>query len=464
MKKYLYFIVFLFLMSCSKFFDVKPSTTNVNPTTISDFKEVLNTDSNASCNYLIVDISSDADSFTNLMTGVQNFPYAKAYQWRKKIWDDGQSDEMYNSSYSRILQMNVILDRINNATIDANSKEVDRGIVKSQAKINRAYYYWQLANIYGPAYQSSTASQDLTVPLITTTNANLLPKRANAADMYNFIISELLYAVSNPNLENMGIDIIHPGKASGFALLARTYLYMNKFDSAEIYADSALAIKRSLVDYNSYNVPTQLLSLSTNPEVYLGRFCNDESFYNVAYSSFYASGDYINLLTSSDQRLNLYFPYDRTIRWYGTYVLTNNSNLTFDYSISVPEMLLTKAECLSRRGQYSDAIALINTLREKRISSFSYSPIEDYNANNTDSIVLAERRKELSFHGGLRWFDLKRLNREGKYTTTLYRYDYDANYNVITTASLSPNSPNYVFPFSTLIINNNQNMVQNERE
>jgi starch-binding outer membrane protein, SusD/RagB family len=424
---------------------------------------MINADSNAYCDYLLLDLSSDADSFLSTMLTNPNLYISNAYQWKKKIWDDGQSDDMYNTAYNRILQMNVVLDKIGGATLDNNSSEDDRSIVKSQALINRAFYYWQLANIYGPAYQESTASQDLSVPLITTSNANLLPKQAVAKEIYNFITTDLLSAVNNPVLPGLGVDIIHPGKAAGFALLARTYLYMSKFDSAMIYADSALAFKSSLVDYNSYIIPSQLISLNANPEIYLARICINSYFYALMKSSFYSSNDYNNLFTSSDQRLDLFFPF--TPRFgYAPYVMTNSDELVFDYSISVPEMLLTKAECLSRKGNYDEAISLVNTLREKRMPSYAYAPIVDYTSENTDSIVIAERRKELSFHGGLRWFDLKRLNKETKFAKTLYRYAYDSAYNVVTLATLQPNSPNYVMPFSPLIIDNNPNMIQNIRE
>lgn len=453
----------MFFVSCNKFFDIKPSSTSINPTTVSDFKEVLNADSNAMCDYFLMDISSDADSLPMSLLLNPNYSIANAYLWKKKIWDDSQTDEMYNTAYSRILQMNVILEKISNASLDANSTEEDRSIIVSQALINRAYYYWQLANIYGPTYQESTSSQDLTVPLVTSANANNLPRRATSKEMYNFIVTDLRKSISNENLPAMGVDIIHPGKGSGFALLSRTYLYMNKYDSALLYADSALLLKHDLMDYNSYQMPTELLSLKSNPEIYLARFCSNSSFYEINNSSFYPSGNLLKAYTSVDQRLNLFFTFDRFLG-YSNYNLTNGSELDFDYSISVPEMLLTKAECLARVGMDDEAINLINELRIKRIVSYSYAPIVDYNADNTDSIVLAERQRELSFHGGLRWFDLKRLNKEAKFSKTIYRYAYDESYNVITIASLNPNSPNYVIPFSTIIVDNNPNLIQNVRE
>ena len=61
--------------------------------------------------------------------------------------------------------------------------------------------------------------------------------------------------------------------------------------------------------------------------------------------------------------------------------------------------------------------------------------------------ILAERRKELVMRG-TRWADLRRLNKEPKYATTLVR-DLDAEQ-----YELKPGSPKWVWPLPIEAIDN----------
>lgn len=69
-------------------------------------------------------------------------------------------------------------------------------------------------------------------------------------------------------------------------------------------------------------------------------------------------------------------------------------------------------------------------------------------------LILNERRKELPFRG-LRWSDLRRLNKEG-YNITLQR-KLDKNY------ILPPNDRRYVLPIPHTVLNLNGNITQYPR-
>jgi hypothetical protein len=134
--------------SCKKFLDVKQSTnTNINPHSVADFEQMLNNTALASPNYLIADLMSDDIMLTdNLLSTYSNSFYIKAYQWWPTTWDAAENDPMYNNAYQMILQCNIILSRLPSAP-DGTSAQ--KNIIRAQAKINRAYYYFQLANLYG---------------------------------------------------------------------------------------------------------------------------------------------------------------------------------------------------------------------------------------------------------------------------------------------------------------------------
>lgn len=452
---YINILCVFFLLGCSKYFDYRPDSTSVNPTSVNDLKEVLNTDSNAICNFMLTDVVTDDDSISPDILTTKSSYITRAYAWEKHIWTADENDQMYNGTYNRILQMNVVLQRIDNAPLDSNSTEADRAIVKSQAKINRAFYYLQLTNIYAPAYQSSTANE-LSVPLITTPDAAQYPSRSTMAQVYALILSDLHEAAADIHLPTDGQDILHPGKAAAFALLSRAYLYRAQYDSAKIYADSVLALKNQLQDYNStYKQTTQLQDLDGNPEVLLAKIGISVDYYSATNNSFLGSSSLFNVLSTSDIRRIKFFKYSYSYYTVGT----APQNLVFDYSISIPEVMLTKAECLARAGQNSEAVALLDTLRSKRSYSWSFYPTAFTSSTDLLSQILTERRRELLYHGGLRLFDLKRLNIDPVYQTTLVRYGQNGT----TIATLSPNNNRYVFPFAPIVVANNSNIVQNPR-
>ncbi|SFW84556.1 RagB/SusD family nutrient uptake outer membrane protein [Chitinophaga sancti] len=443
------------LTGCEKFLDVNPSTESVNPTTIADFQEMLNADSLAVGNYILTDLMSDDVRFTDIeLNGQDNF-YSRSYLWGKVVWNPADEDYMYNSSYTRILQMNIILNRINAAPQDSVNTEKNRSNVISQSLIQRSWYYLQLANIYGAAYNSATAGTDLAVPLVLSPDATAQPSRATVREVYYKVITDLKQAVNNPYLPALGKNIIHPGKAAGYALLSRAYLYMAAYDSASLYADSSLALASSLTDLrSSYSGPTQLIDLRTNPEVLMAKVAYEQNFYSIFKYSFQLSSSLYSLLSYNDGRYNTrlsgYF--------YRTTTYNGSTTVFSDFSVSVPEVMLTKAECLARKGDAAAAMALVNTLAATRI--YNYTAVNASSADTALAYVLRERRRELFVHGGLRWFDLKRFNVNTNTQLTLTRKQDDST--VI--ASLAPLSSRYLVPFTQTVLANNPNMVQNVRQ
>ena len=71
-------------------------------------------------------------------------------------------------------------------------------------------------------------------------------------------------------------------------------------------------------------------------------------------------------------------------------------------------------------------------------------------------VVLEERQRELAFNG-VRFFDMKRLAKEGIYTRTLTRQFEGTVY------TLEPNSNRYMLPIAAKVRLLNTNIVQNPR-
>jgi tetratricopeptide (TPR) repeat protein len=443
---------------CKKFLSIQPATNSVNPVAIKDFQEILNNDSLSRVHFFMLDLMSDDVQLTDAQYTLATNYFLRSYLWQSTIWFTADEDQMYNSTYARILQMNVILDRVNAAPADDLNTPQNKNNVISQALINRAWYYLQLVNAYGPAYDIATSSTDLGVPLTITANNYALPARASVAQVYAQIIADLKTAVANPYLNSKGSDIIHPGKASGYALLARAYLYEGDYVSASNYADSTLATQSSLQNYSAtgYINPTQLPDLTTNPEILLGRVTADPVFYAYYTAAVRINPTLTTVLTTTDLRYTKKFSSS-------TYILSASigKNMVFDNSVGVPEVMLIKAECLARSGSFAAAGTLITTLRKARLSATAFAAENrTYTAANILGYVLDERRRELFYHGGLRLFDLKRLNKEAAYKQDITRKNI-AGTTIL--ATLPAGSGRYLVPFSPTVLAANPNIIQNPR-
>jgi len=81
----------------------------------------------------------------------------------------------------------------------------------------------------------------------------------------------------------------------------------------------------------------------------------------------------------------------------------------------------------------------------KRWLTGYFIPLSVATPNEALEIILQERRKELVFRG-LRWFDLKRLNKDPRFAVTLKRVIEDKEY------ILPPNDNKYLFPIPSAVI------------
>ena len=98
----------------------------------------------------------------------------------------------------------------------------------------------------------------------------------------------------------------------------------------------------------------------------------------------------------------------------------------------------------------------INSLLRKRWRRGSFTGYPAGSAGDALDTVLLERRKELAFRG-LRWTDLRRLNKEGA-NITLTRILNGTTY------TLAPNGLNYTLPIPPDVISLNKAIQPNSRQ
>ena len=135
-------------------------------------------------------------------------------------------------------------------------------------------------------------------------------------------------------------------------------------------------------------------------------------------------------------------------------------------------MYLVQAECYIREGNLTDAMDLLNRIREKRISVDKY--VEKTAATSTEAFAyLKQVSRTENFATPKNYINLKRWNTETAYQETLRRVieytenTYDESGSVIDSKEcvreyiLAPDSPLWIFPFPQNATLHNPNLTQN---
>lgn len=424
------------LISCKEtFLEEKPNKAILVPTTIQDAQALM--DNTAVMNQvpLLGELSADNYySIDNTLTGsmlIKNF-----YTWEKELFNGVSGLNDWNISYSQVFYANVALDALNKITPSASNLS-SYNMAKGSALFFRALAFYGLAEGFCVPYNKTSAKTDAGLIIRLSSDVNERPGRSSVEASYDQIINDVTAAI---DLLPAVISFkSRPSKAAAQALLARVYLAMEMYNEAEEHASKALEISGKLMDYNTLNP-----ALARPFPVALPNANDEVIFYTPFISIAFLISDLNTIIDSTlynsydknDLRKTLYFN-DRgkgLINYKGSY---SGSTALFG-GLATDELLLIKAEAQARLNKTLEAMTTINTLMIKRWKSGTFIP--KIAANPTDALayILKERRKELIFRG-LRWPDLRRLNKDPLTATTLVRVYNGVRF------ELPPNDNRYTF-------------------
>ncbi|MET4140946.1 RagB/SusD family nutrient uptake outer membrane protein [Pedobacter sp. UYP1] len=394
-------------LGCKKFLDEKTNKKLAVPTTLNDFQALLDDPSVTNFSSPISgEISSDDYYLTDAKwNGLASLQERRMYIWEKdNLFESGFND--WRNVYSAIYSYNTVLQGTDKIPREVtNAVEWDN--IKGQALYCRANSYLEGVIIWGLAYDESTAGVDLGMPLKTNTVFSESSERANIRQTYELIIQDLKASVVL--LPMIPLSKFRASKPAAYGLLARTYLSMRDYENAFEYADSCLSLKKDILDFNTLSFTgTYPFNFDNNTEVI---------YYKGMRTLPIISGTMPIVLPNSldnynvaDLRKQIFFKKnpDNTYRFRGGY-----SGSTPFSGLATNEIFLIKAECLARKGEVMKSMGVMNGLLIKRWNNAKiYVPCTAASSAEALSIILKERRKELIMRG-LRWMDIKRLNKEG---------------------------------------------------
>jgi hypothetical protein len=347
-------------------------------------------------------VTSAAWTSQNNSPNPNNKSEASHYIWASepipllRAWRDAYINPIYYSNI--VLEQLPIIGR-------KSGQEQKYDELEGAALFYRAFYFFELAQIYCKPYSTQNANEQGIV-LRTTSIVSAASARATVQETYDKIITDLELAANR--LPETTLFPTRPSKLAAYAALARVHLSMRDYVKAGQYADMVLQKKNTLMNFNSQGSPFPRF----NPEVIFhsssangvflvrARARIDTSLFNsydpndLRKSAFFANGTGVNAGTKNFR---------------GSYEGLSNEKI-FD-GLATDELYLIRAESRARAGNVGPAMDDLNALMINRWVSGSFIPFAAADANQALNLILTERRKELVYRG-IRWSDVRRLNLE----------------------------------------------------
>lgn len=461
---YISFICLISLTACNReeWLDIKPKGIII-PQKVSDYRLLLDQSAITATSkspalvttYSNVDLMGDEYQYDNpnisatVPENEQNM-----FLWKDNFYNTDQEDPDWQNLYGQIYVTNVVSEEIMEAQGDMN----DKLQLQAEAKIHNAYAYFALANLYATHYNPATASSVLAAPFRTTTDLeNVKLPRASVKQIYDYVIENVTSSIQYlPDLQLNTTFRHRPAKITAYAFLSRVYLYLGDYETALKYADLTLALNNKLLNYNTVaNNSSGIINMplpQNNPEIIWLK----------------KSSKPFRTLPLTQELYNLYETRDQRKRQFGSSALFGiaGSDYLFATSFftsyrfcgfSVPEALLTRAECNARLNRLEAALTDINYLRQNRIPAADYRALASTVQSEVLNMVLTQRRLELAGQS-LRFFDIKRLNQFHNANISLTHKLSNQ------TVTLTANSKNWAVPVAPKYILANPEIGENDRE
>lgn len=433
-------LLLVIISGCKKdFLDKKPSSDIVVPKSLGELQSLLENHTVMNLNAGLGQISCDdywIPSDANYLA-LPDQTSKNAYIWNKEIFDGETGILDWNSLYKAVFYANNVLTELERSTYTDIRR---RDNIKGMGLFFRAYAYFDLVAHFSKVYDSSKADKDLGIPLRTSGEIDYVTQRASVKETFQYILNDL-----NAALPLLLPDVItassnRPSRTAAYGLLSRMHLYMGDYELAEKYADSCLKGYKKLSNFNTLN------QTSLTPFGYISEETILFAVQVNKYSQLTSASSIVQPYSIDPFLLSLYHPDDLRLQIFFVKNTNGSYNSKRRYTsgntpftgFATDEFYLIKSECLARRNEVSAAMIMLDELLITRFKTGKYvSPVIS-TKEEALARVLLERRKELVWRG-LRWLDLKRLNRDGG-EITLNRTLNGTTYRLL------PNDPKYVFP------------------
>ncbi len=366
--------------------------------------------------------------------------------------DNGFVEAIWEHYYNGISRTNEAISNIPGIDMDKNLKNK----YLSEIKFLRAYYYFQLVNIFGE------------IPLKTEpvkTSADLHVPVSSVEIIYGQIETDLLSAKNNLPVDISPGNYGRVSKGAAFGLLAKVYLYQENYTDALVYVDSLESLgiyglldnykQNFMTDYENNRESVFEIQHLTGQSPFQGNILNqwlapqveNGYFFNVPLQNFIdefesSTGDTI------DPRLDYTVGREGQLwingeafnpAWSPTGFIQKkhlqpldeigkgtkgDGELNYTY-MRYSEILLIKAEALNELNRQPEALIPLNEVRKRARESYLFDenipgfgtipdgllpPVDETSISAIRLAIMHERRVELGFEFH-RFFDLMRYGK-----------------------------------------------------
>ncbi len=404
------------LLSCKRYLDIKPDKALVVPETLMDMKNLLD-------NIPVMNVfpalgimaAGDYHMEPSGLSSLSNPFERNSYLWKKDLYEGVAACPDWNTPYTQVFYANIVLEGLDKIKPQAAEEELWRNLSGS-ACFFRSWAFYNLAQFFSEPYNKATSSQVRGIPLKLTSDVNKNVGRGTLEETYAQIIKDVTRAVDL--LPEKSDYPNRPDKIAAYAFLARVFHNMENYEEAVKYADQCLALKSDLLVYSTLNAaaanPFPRSALGENKEViFFSSLINYLFFYS---GVLYPDASLMALFDDNDLRKSLFFNPSNG-RFYNRSYTGDTRNFS---GLAVDEVLLIRAESNAWLNRSDKACEDLNRLLLTRYKKDTYIPVQISDTEQLIKLILSERRKQL-FSRGLRWIDLRRINKDARFADTLHR-------------------------------------------
>lgn len=322
-------------------------------------------------------------------------------------------NSLWEPGYKYIYYANSLLEGISGST---NVSLSVRRMLEGEAKFIRAFAFFYLTNLFGD------------VPLITTTDykKNEVFHRTPQAEVYQQIISDLKDAqdLLSADYSIYSNERIRPNKSAATALLARVYLYTEKWSDAE---DAATLVIDNTALYSLQDSVDEVflakVKQQPNSEVLwqLAPVSISYTFEKMLFdftgptSSNLLCGSVVNAFEAGDMRKKHWIGsaiVDKKLYFFPSKYKANDQapEAAKEYSmvLRLAEQYLIRAEARAQQNKLTEAIVDLDTIRRRAGLPLIQITKPGIGKQELIDAIMQERRIEFVAEWGHRWFDLKR--------------------------------------------------------
>ncbi|WP_286727771.1 MULTISPECIES: RagB/SusD family nutrient uptake outer membrane protein [Sphingobacterium] len=427
------------MASCNKFLEDKTNKTSTVPSTLEDLQALLDAGNQLNLGSYPFFLEACTDDFLLTDAGYNNLDVfdKQVYTFQNPdLYSATEKLILWRDAYKAIAIANTVLDGLSDIKI---LKGLDPNNIKGQALFHRAFMHFILLQIYAAPFDQKGNNNVPGIPIKLSSDINDKTKRSTVGECYRSVIQDLEEAAGLlPN--ELGI-VTRPNKISAHAALSRVYMAMEDYENAKKYAELVLIRYDKLMDLNTMSVDASFPYPAMNAETLFFAYSNGTTMFGGSRGS-YMTDDLLSKYDTHDLRFRANYKKgtDGRYTFKGHYV--GSGTYLFFVGLTTSEVLLNAAESNTRLGNATLAKQQLNELLQNRIEKQFFVPITESNIEVLLKTVIRERRKEL-VRRGLRWSDLRRLNKDERFKKEIVRkVTIDGK---IQEFSLKPISKDYIF-------------------